>query len=87
MADRLAGDLVVLERADNTALVVTMQPGGSQWIDLMQPGMQGIQSDLLQLLLYLVAKFPVGRWPVEQASLLRFQVERSASGEEHFPAP
>ena len=60
MADQLAGELIVFQRADNPPFVVGMELRRRQRIDLLQPRVERCDTDVAELFFHLRAEFPVG---------------------------
>ena len=60
VADRLPGGFVDLQGSNDASLVVGMQFGGRQRIDLPQTLVQCLNANFLQLVLDSLPKLPIG---------------------------
>ena len=82
MAERLAGRAIDFERADQSPRVVRMNVRRGDRIDLRESLVERGLADFGELVFDLLAQFPIGGRPVEQAAEQALEIERRAADEE-----
>ena len=87
MADRPPRGAVDLQRANDTPLVMRVQLGGGQRVDLLQAFVQRRQAGLLEFFLDRVAELPIRRRAAEDAAQQGLQIQRRSPDEQHFAPP